>query len=61
MLQVNRCRAAGLKRALSLSNIRLIVCIDDEKCWVALSMTLMSIDIDPLVLIFLCVSGVDAI
>lgn len=57
MLLVNRCHVAGLKSTLPLSNIRLIVCIDDEKRWEALSVTLMSLDIVPLVLIFFASVG----
>lgn len=55
MLLVNRCQAAGLKSSLSLSDIQLLVCIDDE------SMILMSLDIDQLVLIFLNLSGLNSV
>lgn len=50
MLLVSRCCATSLESSLSLSNIQMTVCIDDETFWVVLSMILMSLDVDQLVL-----------
>lgn len=55
MLLVNRCHAAGFKSSLSLSGMKLLVCIDDE------SVVLTSFDADHLVLTYLTFSGLYAI
>lgn len=43
MLPVNRCRAAGLTSSLSLSNMEMIVCINDERFRAEISMALTSL------------------